>query len=245
MSGASRTAGRPLGGRAGAGGVDDAGIDTADFGGADALDEDDAVEDVGTGALRSSVMIMRPPPRIPSGLIRCLISISGNVDCATGANATPGSGRRVLIVDDNATHRKLLDWLCAAWGMGRGRAESALAAVMAKFRGGGCWGEAGAGWCIQFLTTDEHGWVKPRKDRNGADQGFEYGRCGRLLDGDRNGRRSTGRRDWRRVRAIQRVRIRTLRDGKGRGADRFGARKINPESRGSPWKRSMCRVVVL
>ncbi len=38
-------------------------------------------------------------------------------------------GRRVLIVDDNATHRKLLDRLCAAWGMGRGLAESALAAL--------------------------------------------------------------------------------------------------------------------
>jgi len=43
--------------------------------------------------------------------------------------ATVLSGRRVLIVDDNATHRKLLDRLCAAWGMGRGLAESALAAL--------------------------------------------------------------------------------------------------------------------
>jgi len=58
------------------------------------------------------------------------------VEVEAVANGTPTlppasvlNGCRVLIVDDNATHRKLLDRLCAAWGMGRGLAESALAAL--------------------------------------------------------------------------------------------------------------------
>jgi signal transduction histidine kinase/CheY-like chemotaxis protein len=38
-------------------------------------------------------------------------------------------GCRVLIVDDNATNRKLLDHLCAAWGMSRDVADSALSAL--------------------------------------------------------------------------------------------------------------------